>query len=59
MTTFTVSRLKAMRFTEHMDQSVVFDILGATASGSIANLIGLLKDQSFADQWAKVAKNEK
>ena len=51
--------LKTVRFAEHMDQSVVFDILGATASGSIANLIGLLKDQSFADQWTEAAKNEK
>ena len=51
--------LKAMRFAEHMDQSTVFDILGATASESISNLIGLLKDQSFADQWTEAAKNEK
>ena len=51
--------LKTVRFAEHMDQSVVFDILGATASGSIANLIGLLKDQSFADQLTEAAKNEK
>ena len=50
--------LKAMRFAEHMDQSTVFDILGATASGSIANLISLLKDQGFADQWAEAAGNE-
>ena len=51
--------LKAMRFAEHMDQSTVFDILGATASESISNLIGLLKDQSFADQWTEAAKYEK
>ena len=51
--------LKAMRFGEHMDQSAVFDILGATASESISNLIGLLKDQRFADQWAEAAGNEK
>ena len=51
--------LKAMRFAEHMDQSTVFDILGATASESISNLIGLLKDQRFADQWEEAARNEK
>ena len=51
--------LKAMRFAEHMDQSTVFDILGATASESITNLISLLKDQRFADQWAEEARNEK
>ena len=51
--------LKAMRFAEHMDQSRVFDIFGATASESITNLISLLKDQKFADQWAEGARNEK
>ena len=51
--------LKAMRFAEHMDQSTVFDILGATASESIANLTSLLNDQSFADQWREAAGNEK
>lgn len=51
--------LKAMRFAEHMDQSIAFDILGATASESISNLIGLLKDQSFADQWEEATRNEK
>ena len=51
--------LKAMRFAEHMDQSTVFDILGATASESISNLIGLLKDQRFADQWEEATRNEK
>lgn len=51
--------LKAMRFAEHMDQSTVFEILGATASESISNLIGLLKDQSFADQWEEATRNEK
>ena len=50
--------LGAMRFAEHMDQSTVFDILGATASESITNLIGLLKDPGFADRWAEAAENE-
>ena len=51
--------LKAMRFAEHMDQSTVFDIFGATASESITSLISLLGDQKFAVQWAEVAENEK
>ncbi len=51
--------LKAMRFAEHMEQTTVFDILGATASESITNLIRLLKDQKFADQWEEAAGNEK
>lgn len=51
--------LKAMRFAEHMDQSTGFEILGATASEGISNLIGLLKDQRFADQWEEATRNEK
>ena len=50
--------LKAMRFTENMDQSVVLDIFGATASESIDSLIRLLKDQHFADQWMEASGNE-
>ena len=50
--------LKAMRFADHMDQTVSIDVFGATASGSIAYLIGLLKDQRLADQWAEAAENE-
>ena len=51
--------LKAMRFAEHMDQSTVFDIFGATASESITNLVSLLKDERFAGQWAEAAGNGK
>ena len=50
--------LKGIRYTEHMDQSAAFDILGATALESISNLIGLLNDQKFADQWTEVTRNE-
>ena len=50
--------LKAMRFADHMDKTVAFDAFGATASGSIDKLIGLLKDQRLADQWAETAANE-
>jgi hypothetical protein len=50
--------LRAMRFADHTDQTAAFDVFGATASGSIANLIGLLKDQRFADQWAETAADE-
>ena len=49
--------LKAMRFAEHMDQTAAFDIFGATASGSIANLISLLNDQRLSDRWAELAAN--
>ena len=47
--------LKAMRFAEDTDQTAVFDIFGATASGSIDSLIALLDDQSLADRWAETA----
>ena len=50
--------LRAMRFADHMDQTAVFDVFGATASGSIDNLIGLLKDQRLADQWEETAADE-
>ena len=49
--------LKAMRFADHMDQSAVFDIFGATASESIAGLIRLLNDPGFADRWAEISEN--
>ena len=50
--------LKAIRFAEDMDQSAVFDILGAAASDSISSLISLLNDQEFARQWNEAAENE-
>ena len=46
--------LKAMRFIDQMDQAMVFDILGASASGSITNLIDLLDDQALAEQWKEI-----
>lgn len=50
--------LKTMRFAEHLEQSLVLDIFGATASGSIAELIRLLNDQHLSDQWEELLKNE-
>ena len=47
--------LRAMRFADHMEKTAVFDIFGATASGGIDDLIGLLKDQRLADEWAETA----
>ena len=51
--------MKGMRFADHADQLLGFDVFGATASGSISSLIGLLNDQGFADQWAEVTGNDK
>ena len=50
--------LKTMRFADHLDQTALFDVFGATASESIANLISLLDDQRIANQWAETAANE-
>ena len=50
--------LKAMRFADHADQMVAFDIFGASASESIIKLISLLDDQEFAGQWAEAEENE-
>ena len=47
--------LRAMRFADHMEKTAVFDIFGATASGGIDDLIGLLNDQRLADEWAETA----
>ena len=50
--------LKNMRFAEHQEQSMVFDIFGAGASESITELITLLDDQQFAGQWREISDNE-
>jgi len=50
--------LKTMRFAEHLEQSVVLDVFGATASGSIAELVRLLNDRRLADQWREMSENE-
>lgn len=48
--------LKTMRFAEHLEQSVVLDIFGATAAGSIAKLITLLNDPSWAEQLMEMTE---
>ncbi|MBR4163992.1 MAG: helix-turn-helix transcriptional regulator [Solobacterium sp.] len=50
--------LKTMRFAELQEQSMIFDIFGASASESITELITLLDDQQFADQWREISENE-
>ncbi len=50
--------LRTQRFVEHPEQSVVFDVLGATASESIAELIRLLGSEYLATQWRELAENE-
>ena len=50
--------LKAMRFVEHKEQAAVFDILGASASESIAVLVSLLNDREFAERWTEALEDE-
>ncbi len=50
--------LKTMRFVEHMEQAAAFDLFGATARGSIGNLIGLLEDPELSDQWKEMIGHE-
>ena len=50
--------MKTMRYADHADQAVTFDVFGATASESIACFIGLLNDWDFAELWSKTAKEE-
>ena len=49
----------AAKLIVHTNDTVIDTVLAATASESISNLIGLLKDQSFADQWEEATRNEK
>ncbi|MBQ4188164.1 MAG: helix-turn-helix transcriptional regulator [Firmicutes bacterium] len=49
---------KTMRFVENLEQHLFYDVLGATASGSIDELIRLLRDEPFADRWKELVKNE-
>ncbi len=50
--------LQNTRFADHPERAVVLDVFGATASGSIAELIRLLNDPELADQWRKISENE-
>lgn len=49
--------LRAMRFAEHMDQTVAFDIYGAGAAEFVENLIGLLDDPPFMNRWKETAEH--
>lgn len=43
--------LHAMRFGNHTENALFFDIFGASASESIAALLGLLDEPSFTAKW--------
>ena len=50
--------LRSVRFTEHLEQSCVFDILDATAAGSATHLIDMLKDPELIEEWKELCGNE-
>ena len=50
--------LRTMRFLENAEHSIVFDTLGATISGSIDYLLGLLDDPGFTDLWKEISNHE-
>ena len=43
--------LKAIRFGDRMDQDMVFDAFGKTASDSVSNLLRMLDGQELYEQW--------
>ena len=47
-----------MRFADHMDQTAVFDIFGATASESVASLYRLLDDPELSQKWEEIQHDE-
>ena len=46
--------LRSLRFADHADQIAVYDIFGASASESVAGMIGLLDDRTLAGQWKEI-----
>lgn len=46
--------LRTMRFADHVENTLVFDSLGATASESVSRLLGDLGDQELAEQWKEM-----
>ena len=50
--------LRAMRFADSPEKTVAIDILGASASGSVAHLIGLMNDTDLSRQWKELTGHE-
>lgn len=50
--------LKAARFADGADKTMIFDILGAKASDSVAVLFGLLDDAEILKQWKEISDHE-
>ncbi|MCR5067684.1 MAG: helix-turn-helix domain-containing protein [Erysipelotrichaceae bacterium] len=50
--------LNSLRFAEHTEQVLVYDILGAGACESSAMLLNLLGDEKLAAKWKELTGNE-
>ncbi len=51
--------LSEMRFADKPESMMVFDILGASATGGIDRIIGLLGDEGLARRWKEMSENER
>ena len=51
--------LSEMRFADNAESMLVFDIFGASATGGIDRIIGLLNDEGFAGRWKEMTENER
>ncbi len=50
--------LKSLRFADHMDQITVFDIFGASAAGSVTELLRRLDAPALCEQWKELGGYE-
>ncbi|MBR5752375.1 MAG: helix-turn-helix transcriptional regulator [Clostridia bacterium] len=51
--------LKTVRFGENMEQKVIFDAFGASAKGSVTNLLRLMKNEPLRAKWEETIQNGK
>ena len=51
--------LSGMRFAEHSDKTMTFDLFGSGTTDSIGTIIGLLGDKAMAERWKEINENGK
>ena len=51
--------LSGMRFAEHSDNTMTFDLFGSGTTDSIGTIIGLLDDKDMAERWKEITENGK
>ena len=51
--------LSGMRFAEHSDKTMTFDLFGSGTADSIGTIIGLLGDKAMAERWKEINENGK